>query len=374
MGADAMRSFRQKPVGWRHESYRHYLAAKGIKTRYQQKFPDLVKGFKNENPRITKNYARFRQRDPSEFEKGSFRTKKSGEKVLILGKDRKTGKYEIQSILVSRSKYFLSKDERNTQLSNWIKDWWEKNYAGNVRGSAEGWWGWRKKYADDLSEFTKDLRNDPDFSEEQKERMLEYWKGLTPEQREMHLQLLAEGSRSFWKDKSAEERYGHLEPARKAMRENQVRVALKKSESARQQYEREKDWRKERLKEMSELAKKRFEEMTPEEYAEWKRKKRESGIVAAAQQKARADEMKKVLNRIGEDEAAERYEPFPPPGKSSPTRGFFAQKFDQDIMEGILKQKLREEYLHKMSPEQKRIAAERALEETMKKFSKRKSI
>jgi len=28
-----MRSFRSKPVGWRGESYRHYLAAKGIKTR-----------------------------------------------------------------------------------------------------------------------------------------------------------------------------------------------------------------------------------------------------------------------------------------------------------------------------------------------------
>jgi hypothetical protein len=29
-----MRSFRSKPVGWRQESYRHYLAAKGVKTRY----------------------------------------------------------------------------------------------------------------------------------------------------------------------------------------------------------------------------------------------------------------------------------------------------------------------------------------------------
>jgi len=29
-----MKSFRSKPVGWRGESHRHYLAAKGIKTRY----------------------------------------------------------------------------------------------------------------------------------------------------------------------------------------------------------------------------------------------------------------------------------------------------------------------------------------------------
>lgn len=29
-----MRSFRSKPIGWRGESHRHYLAAKGIKTKY----------------------------------------------------------------------------------------------------------------------------------------------------------------------------------------------------------------------------------------------------------------------------------------------------------------------------------------------------
>lgn len=32
-----MRSFRSKPVGWRHESYRHYLAAKGVKSAYAAK-------------------------------------------------------------------------------------------------------------------------------------------------------------------------------------------------------------------------------------------------------------------------------------------------------------------------------------------------
>lgn len=29
-----MKRLRMKPIGWRHESHRHYLAAKGIKTRY----------------------------------------------------------------------------------------------------------------------------------------------------------------------------------------------------------------------------------------------------------------------------------------------------------------------------------------------------
>lgn len=34
-----MRSFRSKPVGWRNESYRHYLAAKGVRTKN-----DMIKG------------------------------------------------------------------------------------------------------------------------------------------------------------------------------------------------------------------------------------------------------------------------------------------------------------------------------------------
>jgi hypothetical protein len=35
-----MRSFRSKPVGWQHDSYRHYLAAKGYKTTHTR--PGLV--------------------------------------------------------------------------------------------------------------------------------------------------------------------------------------------------------------------------------------------------------------------------------------------------------------------------------------------
>jgi hypothetical protein len=37
-----MRSFRSKPVGWQHESHRHYLAAKGISTKYYAKFRPLT--------------------------------------------------------------------------------------------------------------------------------------------------------------------------------------------------------------------------------------------------------------------------------------------------------------------------------------------
>ena len=38
-----MRSFRSRPVGWRQDSHRHYLAAKGIKTRYLAEKPDAAK-------------------------------------------------------------------------------------------------------------------------------------------------------------------------------------------------------------------------------------------------------------------------------------------------------------------------------------------
>lgn len=38
-----MRSFRSKPVGWRGESHRHYLAAKGIKTIKWKKAPSTEK-------------------------------------------------------------------------------------------------------------------------------------------------------------------------------------------------------------------------------------------------------------------------------------------------------------------------------------------
>lgn len=54
-----MRSFRAKPVGWRNESYRHYLAAKGIKTRYlaaRDKTKDFYGGDKLRETRLKKQF------------------------------------------------------------------------------------------------------------------------------------------------------------------------------------------------------------------------------------------------------------------------------------------------------------------------------
>lgn len=108
-----MKSFRAKPVGWRYESYRHYLAAKGISTvrkKYQRKFSGLVKDFPGENPRITERFARFRQRDPNDFVKGSFRTKDlGGGKKIVVGKLKSSGKYQVQSVLFDRNFYWSVK-------------------------------------------------------------------------------------------------------------------------------------------------------------------------------------------------------------------------------------------------------------------------
>ena len=58
-----MKSFRSKPVGWMNESYRHYLAAKGIKTktRYfatETAFGRAVEGFQKELDTRRKRLAR----------------------------------------------------------------------------------------------------------------------------------------------------------------------------------------------------------------------------------------------------------------------------------------------------------------------------
>jgi hypothetical protein len=70
---------------------------------YQGRFPDLVRGFPGENPRITKEFARFRQQDPKKYD--DFRTKKISGKEMIFGHNKKTGKWELQSILIKKGSY-----------------------------------------------------------------------------------------------------------------------------------------------------------------------------------------------------------------------------------------------------------------------------
>ena len=91
-------------MSWHNESVRHGLSARGVKTKayWRNKYPELVKPFPGENPSITENYVRFRQADPKKFTK--FRTKPvSAGKQVILGKNRVTGEFELQSVLISKN-------------------------------------------------------------------------------------------------------------------------------------------------------------------------------------------------------------------------------------------------------------------------------
>lgn len=89
--------------GWKYESHRHSLAKRGIKTKeyWRLRHPELVKNFPGENPRITENFIRFRQQNPDKF--SQFRTKvvEPGKQV-VLGKNKETGEYELQSVLISK--------------------------------------------------------------------------------------------------------------------------------------------------------------------------------------------------------------------------------------------------------------------------------
>jgi len=79
------------------------FAAKRLVPDLKKKYPELVKDFPGENPRITKNYARFRQEDPNSFDEDTFRIKDSGKVKLVLGK--KKGKMVVQSIMVPKSRW-----------------------------------------------------------------------------------------------------------------------------------------------------------------------------------------------------------------------------------------------------------------------------
>lgn len=89
--------------GWQGDSARHGLARRGIKTKSEWKnaYPHLVKRFPGENPRLTEDYARFRQRDPERF--NEFKTKKVSEDTkVVLGRNKNTGEFELQSVLIRR--------------------------------------------------------------------------------------------------------------------------------------------------------------------------------------------------------------------------------------------------------------------------------
>jgi len=97
--------------GWHQHSHEHSLAARGITTaRYRKRFPNLVKPYKGQNPRLTANYARFRQASPSSFVLGTFRTKRvADERAIIVAKRKRDSKFAIQSVMIPRKDYWAVK-------------------------------------------------------------------------------------------------------------------------------------------------------------------------------------------------------------------------------------------------------------------------
>jgi hypothetical protein len=125
-------------MAWYKESARHSLASKGIKSKkyWQKEYPELVKKFPGENPRITDDFVRFRQADPSKFSK--FRTKAvSPGKQVILGKSKETGEFELQSVVISKNvrrdsaAFRVVQDGRNL---GYVKDFSNFNNSRHVPG------------------------------------------------------------------------------------------------------------------------------------------------------------------------------------------------------------------------------------------------
>lgn len=59
-------------------------------------------------PHLTKQYARYRIKNPSDFDKSTLRTQdigREGHSKRIAGKNKTTGKYETQAILINRKDF-----------------------------------------------------------------------------------------------------------------------------------------------------------------------------------------------------------------------------------------------------------------------------
>jgi len=118
-----MRSFRARPVGWRHESYRHYLAAKGIRTRYAAKkyIPVMMEGrvkflteheFKKRKEEDPKLEEASDQEVEEAIEKGYFK-----EKGLVMDRGVYT---DINAPRVGNARYVRTYDEE--YFPDWSKE------------------------------------------------------------------------------------------------------------------------------------------------------------------------------------------------------------------------------------------------------------
>lgn len=118
-----MRSFRNKPVGWRHEPHRHYLAAKGIKTahRYRKGKIKAVANFLMDDGRA----------DTEDFEqdlKMSAVNDMRDEVSTKLGEAERAGNISFEN-----SRRFMN-DDFTTETKDFLDDKIRRNiYQDNVR-------------------------------------------------------------------------------------------------------------------------------------------------------------------------------------------------------------------------------------------------
>jgi hypothetical protein len=85
----------------------------------------------------TKHYARERLRNPSEFQKSSFRTYDVGRKghtKIIIGKLKSTGKWRTQAVLHSRKDYEREHEHKEHHSKKHHKKTRKSKYQFNAFG------------------------------------------------------------------------------------------------------------------------------------------------------------------------------------------------------------------------------------------------
>jgi len=100
-----------KPVGWRKESQRHALAAKGISTgRHTERKKTSRPMFQARKPRVSwfdesAGEWRYRVRSPSKFTTDYGRKRIDDGVSLLLARNSTTKKWELQAIRFEKSKF-----------------------------------------------------------------------------------------------------------------------------------------------------------------------------------------------------------------------------------------------------------------------------
>ena len=116
--------------GWFGQSYRHYLAGRGIKSnvyqkrrsltgiskrqqiidKYREGFPDYYReDMRRYNPQLGRTWAKFRLRKKNEFDPKSFEKNDYGDKITVQAVPKGSMFPELQEVWLKRSSYWKKK-------------------------------------------------------------------------------------------------------------------------------------------------------------------------------------------------------------------------------------------------------------------------